>query len=144
MINSFANYIKEGVVRKRIEDNETASSLFRHAEERLEYAKQKEVTEKTASFVLEDAYGSALEAVQALMAKKGYKTNPKPGSHESCLAFLKDLYSSSFSDEVIYMFDRYRQLRHDSFYRAVPVMIEDAKLSLLFAENIIKQCKSIS
>ncbi|MBI5072644.1 hypothetical protein HZA99_02405 [Candidatus Woesearchaeota archaeon] len=78
MINSFANYLKDGVVRKKTEDKESATSLFRHAQDRLAYAKQKEVTEKTASFVLEDAYGAALEAVQALMAKEGYKTVSKP------------------------------------------------------------------
>ncbi len=142
MINSFANYIKDGVVRKRSTDIESATSLFNHAQDRLEYAKQKEVSTKTASFVLEDAYGAALEAVQALMAKEGYKTNPKPGAHESCLAFLKDIHASSFSEENVHTFNRFRQLRHDSFYRAIPVTLEDAKTSLDFAETILKKCRS--
>ncbi len=143
MINSFVNYIKDGVVRKKTEDRESAASLFHHAQDRLVYAKQKEVTEKTASFVLEDAYGAALEAVQALMAKQGYKTNSKPGAHESCLAFLKDLHASSFTQEIVQKFDRFRQLRHDSYYRAVPVTLEDAKNSLEFAKAILDKSQSL-
>ena len=143
MINSFANYVKDGVVRKKIKDKESAASLFHHAQDRLAYAKQKEATEKTASFILEDAYGAALETVQALMAKEGYKTSPKPGAHESCLAFLKDMHASSFTEETIRTFDRYRQLRHDSFYRAVSVTLDDSKNALKFAEKIIEKCKSL-
>ena len=143
MINSFANYVKDGVVRKKTEDRESARSLLHHAQERLAYAKEKEPTEKNASFVLEDAYGAALEAVQAVMAKDGYKTNPKPGAHESCLAFLKEIHASSFPEEAIRSFDRFRQLRHDSFYRAIPVTLEDAKSSLQFAENSIDKCKTL-
>jgi hypothetical protein len=64
MINSFANYLKTGKVKKKTADPEEGKALLNQAEDRLEYIKGKEITAKTAKFVFEDAYEAVREAVR--------------------------------------------------------------------------------
>ena len=110
-------------------------SLLEKAKNRLEYTKSREINEKTSQFVLEDAYEAIRESAQALMSVKGYK----PYSHEATIAFIKEFYSNNFNEEEIYKFDRFRQLRNDSVYKAKLVTNEDAKSSVLFATGFINK-----
>ena len=135
MINSFANYLKEGYVKKKTPDPEEAKALLEKAKNRIEYTKSKEINDKTSQFVLEDAYEAARESAQALMSIKGFK----PYSHEATIAFIKEFYSSDFNEEEVHKFDRFRQLRNDSVYKAKSVANEDAKSSVLFATEFIFQ-----
>ena len=135
MINSFENYLKGGFVRKKTSDSEEAKALLEKAKNRLEYTKSREVNDKTSQFVLEDAYESIRESAQALLSIKGFK----PYSHEATIAFIKKFYSSDFNEEEVHKFDRFRQLRNDSFYKAKPIINEDAKSSVLFAVEFINK-----
>ena len=135
MINSFANYLKGGYVKKKTPDLEEAKALLEKAKNRIEYTKSKEINDKTSQFVLEDAYEAARESAQALMSIKGFK----PYSHEATIAFIKEFYSSNFNQEEVYKFDRFRQLRNDSVYKAKSVTNEDAKSSVLFAVEFINK-----
>ena len=137
MINSFGNYIKTGKVKKKTADSEEAKALLN--QDRLDYIKDKEITVKTAKFVFEDAYEAAREAAQALMSKKGYK----PYSHEATISFIKEFYSQDFTEEEITEFDHFRGLRHDSVYRAVQVLPEDAKEGIAFARKFVKKAREI-
>jgi hypothetical protein len=102
MINSFDIYLKSGKVKKQAPSHEAANALLEKAKLRIEYSKGKQVTDKTAQFVLEDAYEGAREAAQSLMALKGYK----PYSHEATIGFVRAFHSASFSEEEIYAFDK--------------------------------------
>ena len=135
MINSFKHYLDRGYVKKKTPDSEEAKALLEKAKNRLEYTKSKEVNDKTSQFVLEDSYESVRESAQALMSIKGFK----PYSHEATIAFIKEFYISDFNEEEAYKFDRFRQLRNDSVYKAKPVTNEDAKSSVLFAVEFIKK-----
>jgi len=135
MINSFSYYLNLGKVKKKTSDFEEAKSLLEKAKNRLEYIKLKEITSKTSQFVLEDSYEAIRESAQALMSIKGFK----PYSHEATISFVKEFYSSSFSEDEIRKFDRFRQLRNDSVYTAKPVTNEDAKASVLFAIEFINK-----
>ena len=135
MINSFKYYLNVGYVKKKTPDSEEAKALLEKAKNRLEYTKSREVNDKTSQFVLEDSYESIRESAQALMSIKGFK----PYSHEATIAFIKELYSSDFNEEEVYKFDRFRQLRNDSVYKAKPVINEDAKSSVLFAVEFINK-----
>lgn len=110
MINKFIYYLKLGKVKRKTSDFEEAKSLLKKAENRLDYTKSKEINEKTAQFVLEDSYEGIRESAQALMSIKGFK----PYSHEATISFIKEFYSSSFSEEEVRKFDRFRILRNDS------------------------------
>lgn len=137
MINSFNNYLSSGYVKKKTPDTEEAKALFEKANNRLEYVKSREVNVRTSQFVLEDAYESARESAQALMSIKGFK----PYSHEATIAFIKEFYGYNFNEEELHKFNRFRQLRNDSVYKAKSVTNEYAKASFLFAVDFINKVK---
>lgn len=137
MINSFNSYLKLGKAKKKTPDSEEAKSLLEKAKNRLEYTKSREVDDKTSQFVLEDAYEAIRESAQALMSVKGFK----PYSHEATISFIKEFYSSNFDEGELHKFDRFRQLRNDSVYKAKPVSNEDAKDSFLFATKFVNKVK---
>ncbi len=139
MINSFKNYLDRGYVKKKTPDAEEAKALLEKAKNRLEYTKSREVNDKTSQFVLEDSYESIRESAQALMSIKGFK----PYSHEATISFIKEFYRPNFNDQEISNFDRFRQLRNDSVYKAKAITNEDAKASILFALEIINKINSI-
>lgn len=139
MINSFENYIKLGKVKKKTPDFEEAKTLLEKAENRLEYIKLKDIDGKTSQFLLEDSYEAIRESVQALMSIKGFK----PYSHEASISFIKEFHKVDFKEEEIRKFDRFRQLRNDSVYKAVTVSVEDAKASLVFSIQFVNKIKSI-
>ena len=139
MIDLFQNYLRLGKVKKKTPDLIEAKSLLERALGRVAYTKQTEITEKTAPFVLEDAYEAIREAAQALMSAEGFK----PYSHEATISFVKEFHGSIFNEEDLFRFDRFRQLRHDSVYKAVQIRTEDAIASVLFAEPFIAKVKTI-
>lgn len=127
----------KGHVKKGTKNPGEAKSLLGKSETRFNYFKDKEITEKDASIIFENLYGAIREATQSLMSFKGYK----PYSHEATISFLKEFYSEKFSEEELNKFDRFRILRSDSEYRAVPVTKEDAESCLEFAKTFIKKVK---
>lgn len=139
MINSFENYLRLGKVKKKTPDYEEAKALFEQSKERMEYTKLKDINQKTAKFVLQDSYEAVREAAQSLMSINGFK----PYSHEATISFIKKFYSSNFSEEEIYKFDHFRQLRNNSVYKAAKVMESDAKSSILFAKNFIHKVQPL-
>jgi len=139
MINSFESYLKLGKARRKTPDSEKAKALLKQSLDRLDYVKVKDINKKTAKFIFEDAYEAIREAAQSLMSLKGFKTY----SHEATISFIRDFHKSNFNEGDIHKFDRFRKLRHDSVYRAVPVTEYDAKSSLDFAKNFVKKIKSL-
>jgi uncharacterized protein (UPF0332 family) len=139
MINSFSNYLKFGKVKKKTPDPEEAKALINKANKRIEYTKSKKINKNNANFVLEDAYEAAREATQSLMSIKGFK----PYSHEATISFIREFYKAEFKEEEVQKFDRFRQLRNDSVYKAAEITKEDAKSSLSFATKFIKKLKKL-
>ena len=137
VISPFDRYLKLGKVKRKTPDSEEAKALFEQSKERMEYAKLKDISQKTASFVLQDSYEAARGAAQSLMSIHGFK----PYSHEATISFIKQFYREHFTEEEIHKFDHFRQLRNNSVYKAAKILEEDAKFSLLFAEKFIQKVK---
>ena len=135
MINSFDNYLRLGKAKRKTPDPEEAMALLIQSQERLSYIGGKEISDKTAKFVLQDAYESIREAAQSLMSMRGFK----PYSHEATISFIKEIYKSNFSEEDIHKFDNFRELRNNSVYKAARVFKEDANSCLLFAKDFVKK-----
>lgn len=135
MINSFKNYLNTGYVKKKTPDTEEAKALLEKAKNRIQYTKSREINDRTSQFVLEDAYEAIRESAQALMSVKGFK----PYSHEATISFIKEFYNSEFNEQELSKFDRFRQLRNDSVYKAKIVTKEDSKASILFAIEFINK-----
>ena len=98
------------------------------------------MNEKTASLFLEDAYEAAREAAQSLMSLKGFK----PYSHEATISFIIQYYKKEFSEYEIAQFDRFRELRNNSVYKAEQVSIEDSLKCLEFAKSLINKIGKLS
>jgi len=130
---------KQGKAKKKTPDPEEAKSLFERARQRLGYTNDKTITDRTAPFVLEDAYEVMRESAQSLMSIQGFK----PYSHEATVSFVKDYYNKDFSEEEIRKFDKFRQLRNNSVYRAEPVTQNDAKECLKLSQVFVKKIKNI-
>ena len=139
MINSFKNYLNIGYIKKKTPDSEEAKALLEKAKNRIGYTESREINDKTSQFVLEDAYEAIRESAQALMSVNGFK----PYSHEATISFIKEFYSSHFNEEELHKFDRFRQLRNDSVYKAKIVNNEEAKASILFAIEFINKVNSL-
>ena len=139
MINKFEYYLKIGKVKKKIPDSEEGKALLNQAKDRLEYIREKEINQKTAKFVFEDAYEAIREAAQSLMSIKGFK----PYSHEATISFLREFYLKDFTEEELFSFDHFRQLRNNSVYKAISVMPEDANECLAFARVFVKKVEQL-
>ncbi|MBW2976932.1 HEPN domain-containing protein [Candidatus Woesearchaeota archaeon] len=135
MISPFENYLETGKVKRKTPDYEEAKALFEQSKERMDYTKLKDISQKTAKFVLQDSYEAVREAAQSLMSIHGFK----PYSHEATISFIKKFYSADFSEEEIHKFDHFRQIRNNSVYKAAKVMEEDAKSSIFFAKKFIQK-----
>ena len=57
---------------------------------------------------------------------------------------IKDLKLDEILKEIIEKFDYFRRLRNDSIYKAVVIVPEDAKDSLIFAELFVVKINSFS
>ncbi len=124
-----------GKVKKQTPNPNEAQALFEKAKLLLLYAEDKKANEKTAAFILEDAYEAMREAAQSLMSLNGFK----PYSHEATVSFIQAFYSSIFTEEDIALFDHFRQVRNNSVYSAFHVSIEDANDCIIFAHKFIKK-----
>ena len=139
MILNFSHYIANRHVKKRTINPEEAKSLLKKAEARLNYFKDKEINNESASIIFENIYSSIRESAQSLMSLKGFK----PYSHEATISFLKEFYKEEFTEEDLNKFDMFRQLRSDSEYRAVTVSKEDAESCLKFTQIFIEKIKQL-
>ncbi len=137
MATAFEQYLKSGKVKKKTPDQQEAQALLQQAQERLEYIKNQKIDEKNAKFIFEAAYEAMREAAQSLMSLQGYK----PYSHEATVSFIEMI--SIFNQEDIFQFDHFRKLRSDSVFRAVKIILTDAKESVQFAEKFISQVKIV-
>ncbi len=139
MIQQFDYYLKQGLVKRESPNTELSNALLRKAERRFKQIRVQRISNENADFIFEDAYESAREAAQALMAVKGYK----PISHEAVIAFLEEFYKDNFSNYELAMLDRYRKLRNLSVYEARPVTKIDAELALSTATEMLNKIKKI-
>lgn len=134
MINSFENYLKAGKVRSKTIDPEESKSLLEKAQRRISFVKNIPIDENNKDFLFENAYASIREAAQSLMSLKGFK----PYSHEATISFIKRFYGIEFNEENISSFDRFRDLRNNSVYKAEPVQETDTGEVISFAVTFVQ------
>lgn len=133
----FEYFIRNGEVRTVMRDENLSKALMNDAEARLAYAKKYDVTEKTAKYVLENAYESLRESADAILANEGLKSY----SHEASLIFLKKF--RPITEQEIYALDRLRSKRNDSKYYGKIISIDDAEWALIFATKLMAKLKKI-
>lgn len=140
MVYDFEYYLKNRLVKKSSRNAGEAKALLKRARQRLNYVKIQAITEENAMFIFEDIYEAIREAVQSLMALKGFK----PYSHEVLIAFLNKFYSKKFKPHEVDTFNRYRILRNNIVYRASSINKQETEKALVFALMIVVRIENIS
>lgn len=134
---SFKDYIALKKVKVGSPDLAQALSLFRQAKLRLQDVEQLSITLENASFRFEDMYESVREAIQAFMAREGYK----PYSHEAVVAFANE--KNLLNESELATLNRYRIIRHDITYRAQTTTVEETTEALSFSQRVIKKLEKV-
>jgi len=136
MIERFQFYLDQNLVKKASPDIEEARSLIEKSFQRMNFIKNQNIDETSATFIFEDVYECLRETAQSLMSLEGYK----PYSHEAVIAFLKEFYN--FDEHEIISFNRYRILRNNCVYRAEKVSSIVCKDSIKFMELFLPKIKN--
>ena len=123
------------MVKKQVVDIDYAESLIKKAENRLIYIKKQKIEHSSSSFVFEDVYECMREAIQSLMALKGFK----PYSHEAVISFLKEFFD--FGEDTISTLNRYRILRNKAVYNAKKISVLTCREAIDFLIEFIPKIK---
>ncbi len=130
-MKSFGECVKEGKAIRRSPDPAEAASLLQQANGRLADLQRLPLDEASASFRFESAYEALREALQAFLAREGYK----PYSHEAVIAFAAEQGLLPAADARTA--DRYREIRNDINYRGKKVTRDEAEEAIAFALRVV-------
>ncbi len=130
-MREFQFFINNGDVKRQALDANTSSVLKRTSLERLIFATNILKNEKPR-FVVENAFESIRERIDAILFEKGFKSF----SHEASVTYLKNLH---ISDDLIGQVDMLRKMRNGSKYYGESFLKEDAVLSLDIARVVFEQ-----
>ena len=129
----FEEFVAEGKVIRRSQDPAEGASLLRQAKERLAGLQRLPLDETSASFRFESAYEALREALQAFLAKAGYKQY----SHEAVIAFAAE--KRLLPEGNIMTADRYREIRNDINYRGKKVTRSEAEEIIAFVTRVVPE-----
>ncbi len=130
-MKEFKYYIIKKSVKKQAPDANTAKATARTAIERISFAKSIINTHKS-KFVLENAYESAREYLDAILYLKGYKSY----SHEATIAFA---HENGLTITEAKTLDNLRKQRHGIKYYGEETTNEEAILAIQLAEKTIRK-----
>jgi len=134
-MKTFDDFIKQGDVREQTPNPEQAESLFKKGVKRLEYAKDRDVTEDNADLVLEDAYEAVREAIDSFLLKAGYNSY----SHKASIVYSRE--NLNLTEGETNKVDKARRLRNDSKYRGEDVTVTEAEETIELAERTMRKLK---
>lgn len=126
-------YIDEGRLKKVSADLGKAKGLMNRSLRRLDNAKDQEIGKDNAFQILENTYESLREAVEALMAARGYKSE----DHVATIAWGAE--NLSLSDSKVNKLHKFRKLRNASRYEAEQIIPEQAKEIIDFADGFVQR-----
>jgi uncharacterized protein (UPF0332 family) len=139
MVYPFNYYLKKKLVKRSKSNANEAQALLKRAKARMGYVENQEIKEDNAVFIFEDIYEALREAIQSLLAMKGYK----PYSHEALAAFMKEFYQKEFTTKEIETFNRYRIIRNNIVYRASSIDAKEAEKALQYVKKMISKIEKI-
>lgn len=128
-MKDFSFFIAKKDVKKQRPDINLAKATTRDSIERLEMARNI-INSQKPKYVLENAYESVRELIDAILSLEGYKSY----SHEASVAYLARL---GFSISEIARIDLLRRKRNGIKYYGEEVTKEEAEESIKTAEEFI-------
>ncbi|MEK6917702.1 MAG: hypothetical protein AABW51_02030 [Nanoarchaeota archaeon] len=137
-MRTFAEFLKQGLVKKKTKDESRAKSLIKGAEERKKIMeKYLPLNEETAVQIVEECYDVIRELLEAKLSKDGYKSY----NHEAVISYMTNLGFSR--DEVVFV-DKLREIRHGIKYYGKYVGLEYAEKVKDFLNKIYSKLKKIA
>lgn len=123
----FADFIKEGKVRRATPDKLMAESIIKNTFEDLKFLEQTKLTDLSKRKLVSNYYDSLRSLLEAISLLNGYKIY----SHEAFTYFLKEKLNQ---DILSLRFDRFRKIRNGLNYYGKSIQLSEA-------EEIIQELK---
>ena len=143
-LNSFEEYLKEGIARKVTIDTERAESLILEAERRFNYLHKKVtkmgVDQDNANDYVEHCYDLLSFLVRAKMYREGYSSSG-PGAHEAEMAFARNM---GCSEREVQFLNELRFFRNGILYYGRRMDQEYAQKVIAFTKNTYGKLKVIA
>jgi len=130
-VKDFLYYVSNKSVKKQLPDINTARATAKDCFDRITMAKNILNAEKP-KYVLENAYESIRELIDAILFLEGYKSY----SHEASVAYLLIL---GFSITETMTVDRLRIIRNGIKYYGEDATKQDAEQAIKTAEKVISK-----
>ncbi len=131
MMKDFERFIEEETVQERTPNPSQGKSLKNKSRKRLDYVKYREVSKENADLILEDAYESIREIINAFLISEGYKSY----NHEASIVYAFEELDISY--EKVNKLNKFRELRNDSKYRGEDITKKEAQDTLELAEDLV-------
>lgn len=80
-MKDFSVFLLDGSVKRQQQDRNLSEELARDCVERLDYAKNSEITERKAKYAYENVYEALREAADSILFLQGFKSF----SHEATI-----------------------------------------------------------
>ena len=135
-MKDFEYYIGKGEVKKQSPDANFAASLIQDAVQRFKYASGAKPDEKSAKYIYEDIYDSLREAIDSLLALRGFKSY----SHVASISFLKQF---DFSYDEMDSLERMRKRRNGMKYYGKTCSVAETKAAIELAREMLRKLQKI-
>lgn len=140
-LKNFADFVKEGVVKKRKPDKSRAKFLLEESEKNysflLELLEKIEITDNNANSFIKPCHDLLMEMIRAKMLIDGYNASGF-GAHEAEVTYLKEI---GFIDKDVQFADQLRYFRNGMLYYGTILDKEYAKQVLDFTKRIYAKLK---
>lgn len=134
-LKDFDEFIKKGIIQKRMPDISRAKDLIKEAEKREKFVKQLlkkiGISNENANYFIENSYDILMELIRAKLFQKGFYASGE-GAHEAGIAFMKKLH---FSEKDTRFMNELRYYRKGILYYGKDFDAEYAKKVIKFLEK---------
>ena len=136
-MRTFREFLRQGLVKKRKEDESRSRNLIEGAKERKRIMeKYFPLNDETAVKIVEECYDIIRELLEAKLSREGYKSY----NHEAVVSYLTIL---GFSKNDVIFLDRLREIRNGIKYYGKKIKLEYAKHVKDFLDKIYPKLKKI-
>ncbi len=142
-LKPFADFIKEGIIKRVSMNPERAKSLINESERKMRSIKlQLEkigIIEDNANDYVEHCFDSIMNLVRAKLYLKGYSASGL-GAHEAEVSYLKEL---GFNENDIQFTDQLRFFRNGILYYGTALDKEYAEKVIEFTKKALPKLKEL-
>lgn len=141
-VKMFSEYLKEGIVTKRMPDMTRARSLMKESEKSYNFLKtvveKVRVDDANSNNIIKNAYDVVMELIRARMIADGFSSSGK-GAHEAEVAYLRE---TGFSETEVQFANQLRYFRNGILYYGKSFDTEYAEKVLEFLNKSYAKLKT--